>query len=311
MRPKMKVWTAGVEVPVGGAGGLYSFVYNILWRKAYDVLCKNVENDGLRSSYSALISTNLNMLVELNSGAYRSLAADSDPTWASSVITCGCGLHELWACCMCLTWPAVGSLGLGPSPRHQLLQCVTIIMMPGRTRLQSARPNNASGDPRDSDDELAVESGTLAPTLGCPSTCSDRVAAQLNTAINFMAKVWYLWRKGVLDSGWARRHEQQTLVQDADLPKSTSTSFVLPPNFGKRTARWRMGGTRANRMYTPSTPQTSQLEWKKLACQHFLPTLLGSQDFVRVTTVCTASNLGSENSSSLSLLATLWTSTSS
>lgn len=29
------------------AGGLYSFVYYILWRKAYDVLCKNIENDGL------------------------------------------------------------------------------------------------------------------------------------------------------------------------------------------------------------------------------------------------------------------------
>jgi hypothetical protein len=46
MGPKVKVRTAGVEVLVAGAGGLY-FVYHILWRKAYDVLCKNVENDGL------------------------------------------------------------------------------------------------------------------------------------------------------------------------------------------------------------------------------------------------------------------------
>jgi hypothetical protein len=35
-------WRRGV-----GGRGLYYFVYLILWRKAYDVLCKNVENDGL------------------------------------------------------------------------------------------------------------------------------------------------------------------------------------------------------------------------------------------------------------------------
>jgi hypothetical protein len=40
----------------------------------------------------------------------------------------------------------VFSLSLGPSPRHQLLRCVTITIMHGRTRLQTARPNNASGD---------------------------------------------------------------------------------------------------------------------------------------------------------------------
>ena len=160
-----------------------------------------------------------------------------------------------------------------------------------------------------------------------------------------MASVWYLWGKGVLDSGtecpgWARvlhaaeaRGGATELHRMLNTVPTTSFGTTFMTTFKLRNAKcWYKSQTSPNKSTSSSelwkaackvahgwhecqphvhavypTDVTTRVEAGLSNAYHFLSTLLGPQDFVQFTTMCTASRLGFENSSCSSLPATVWT----